>query len=131
MAINKVIMTGRLTACPELKQTPAGVSVCSFTIAQNKDKEGAADFFDCVAWRHTAEFVCKYFNKGDGIEIIGSLQIRTYEKNNVKQKKYEILCDTVYFPVGKAKSGDTSANNSYIPDAVQPVPDYADDDTPF
>ena len=134
MAINKVIMTGRLTACPELKQTPGGVPVCSFTIAQNNGKDRAAEFFDCIAWRQTAEFLSKYFRKGDGIEIVGRLQSRTYEKDNVKRKIYEVVCDVVSFSAGKANSDDTTAQNSYIPDAYQAVQksDYEpDDDVPF
>ena len=134
MAINKVIMTGRLTACPELKQTPSGVTVCSFTIAQNNGKDRAAEFFDCIAWRQTAEFLSRYFRKGDGIEIVGRLQSRTYEKDNVKRKIYEVVCDAVSFPAGKANSDDTTAQNSYIPDAYQTTQtsDYEhDDDLPF
>ena len=134
MAINKVIMTGRLTACPELKQTPSGVTVCSFTIAQNNGKDRAAEFFDCIAWRQTAEFLSKYFRKGDGIEIVGRLQSRAYEKDNVKRKIYEVVCDVVSFSMGKANSDDTTVQNSYIPDAYQSVQtsDYeTDDDVPF
>lgn len=101
MAINKVIMTGRLTAAPELKQTPNGVAVCSFSIAQNKGNNVPPDFFDCVAWRQTAEFLTHYFHKGDGIEIVGHLESRTYEKNGIKRKVVEVVCDSVSFPVGK------------------------------
>lgn len=124
MAINKVIMTGRLTACPELKQTPSGVSVCSFTIAQNKGKDAAADFFDCIAWRQTAEFVSRYFKKGDGIEIDGRLTCRTFEKDNVKRKVYEIECKEVFFPAGKAKHDETPSG----PNCEQFSPD---DDLPY
>ena len=134
MAINKVIMTGRLTACPELKQTLGGVPVCSFTIAQNNGKDRAAEFFDCIAWRQAAEFISKYFRKGDGIEIVGRLQSRTYEKDNVKRKIYEVVCDAVSFPMGKANGDDTTVQNSYIPEAYQAVQtsDYeSDDDVPF
>lgn len=102
MAINKVILTGRLTAEPELRQTPTGVFVCPFSIAQNKGKDAPPDFFDCVAWRQTAEFVTRYFHKGDGIEIVGHLECRTYEKKGVKCKAVEVVCDSVAFPVGRA-----------------------------
>ena len=86
MSLNKVIMQGRLTADPELKQTPNGILVTSFSLALNKD-EGKADFFNIVAWRHNAEFICKYFKKGDGIIITGHLSSRSYEKESIQSMR--------------------------------------------
>ncbi len=132
MAINKVIMTGRLTATPELKMTPSGVSVVSFSIAQNR--KDAVDYFDFVAWRQTAEFICKYFTKGDGIEIVGHLTTRTKEYKGVKYKECVIECDGVAFPVGRAKSDDTPTDTAPQFSAPQ-TPQFeevgTDDDLPF
>ena len=80
---NKVIMMGRLTRDPELKTTPSGVSVCTFSIAvdrrfQNKGEEKKADFFNIVAWRQNDEFVSRYFKKGSMILDEGALQTRSY-----------------------------------------------------
>ena len=82
--LNKVILGGRLTADPELKQTPNGTPVVTFSIAVNRrfqSKENAqqqTDFFNVTAWRATAEFVSRYFRKGSSICVIGSLQNRTW-----------------------------------------------------
>lgn len=102
MAINKVILTGRLTHSPELKMTPSGVQVCKFSIAQNPGKDAPPAFFDCVAWKKKAEFVSRYFQKGNGIEIVVHLTCNTYESKGVKRKVYEIVCDEVFFPSGAA-----------------------------
>lgn len=131
MSINKVIMTGRLTADPELKHTPNGLSVCSFSIAQNRGKDAPPVFFDCVAWRQTAEFICNYFHKGDGIEIDGYLDCRTYEKNGIKRKIVEVVCDSASFPVGKANREAAPALPSYssISEAYEEL--SSDDELPF
>ena len=132
MAINKVIMTGRLTAVPELKVTPSGVSVVSFSIAQNR--KDAVDYFDFVAWRQTAEFICKYFTKGDGIEIVGHMTVRPRERNGVKYNECVIECDGVAFPVGRAKTDDTpKADTPQF--SHSPAPKFeevgTDEDLPF
>ena len=132
MAINKVIMTGRLTADPELKHTPNGLSVCSFSIAQNRSKDAPPNFFDCVAWRQTAEFLSKYFQKGCGVEIVGYLDSRTYEKNGVKRKVVEIVCENVSFPSGLTINKEaTPALPSYgsINEAYEEL--SSDDELPF
>lgn len=130
MAINKVIMTGRLTAEPELKQTPNGVHLCSFSIAQNRGKDAPPAFFDCVAWRQTAEFICRYFHKGDGIEIVGYLDCRTYNKDGYKRKIVEVVCDDVSFPTGKANR-EASAPVPYSPPPANYEEVYPDDELPF
>ena len=104
--LNKAVMVGRLTADPELRQTPNGVNVCSFTVACSRPgKDKGTDFIDCVAWRSTAEFICKYFHKGDAIGLDGSIQTRNFEdKNGNKRKAVEVVCDQVSFlPSAKEK----------------------------
>jgi single-strand DNA-binding protein len=140
--INKVILGGRLTADPELKQTQSGVSVCTFSIAVNRrftannsaNNQPAADFFNCTAWRATGEFVNKHFGKGASICVAGSIQNRSWTDQN-GQKRYatDIIVDEAYFVDSKAEapSGDT-----YVPDAYtnpQPVMEEikTDDDLPF
>lgn len=103
---NKVILAGRLTRDPELRQTPNGVAVASFSLAVdkpfNKDKERAADFFDCVAWRGTADFVSRYFEKGKPILVEGRLQNNDYtNKDGEKRRRVEVLVDNVSFIGGK------------------------------
>ena len=101
--LNKIIAMGRLTADPELKTTGGGTSVCSFTLASDRDYKGKdaereTDWLDCVAWRGTAEFISKYFAKGRMMVVEGRLQTRTYEdKNGNKRKATEIVVDNAYF----------------------------------
>ena len=84
--LNRAIIMGRLVADPELRQTPNGVSVITFTVAvdrnYSRDRERQTDFIDVVAWRQTAEFVSKYFSKGKMIIVEGSIQTRSYEDRN-------------------------------------------------
>lgn len=108
---NRVILVGRLTADPELRQTPNGVPVCSFTLAvdrafQSKGAERQADFIDIVAWRQTGEFVSRYFSKGKAILVEGSLQVRNYtDKNDQKRRAYEVVADQARFVESKNASG--------------------------
>lgn len=116
--MNNVSLTGRLVRDPEIKSTPSGVSVASFTIAvdrpyqKGKDKE--ADFISCNAWRGTADFIGKYFHKGDPIEIVGSLRTRNYEdKNGTKHYVTEVLVNNVSFTQSKhSEAGTTGGNES-------------------
>ena len=91
---NRAILIGRLTADPELKQTQSGISVCSFSIAvdrrfSGRDSERKTDFINITSWRQQAEFVCRYFHKGDVIGVEGSIQTRNYEdKNGNKRTAY-------------------------------------------
>ena len=102
--LNKVILGGRLTADPELKQTPQGVSVTSFSIAVNRrGKDAQTDFINCVAWRNNADFICRFFKKGSSICISGSVQTRSYEdKQGVKRTVTEIIADEAFFVDGKS-----------------------------
>ncbi len=124
-SFNKVILMGNLTQDPELKQTASGVSVCSFSIAVNrrfgKNEQGqqTVDFINIVAWRQQAEFVNRYFKKGNPILVCGQLQTRTWNDNQ-GQKRYvtEVIADEVTFTTPAA--GNTTApaqGGGYTPDA--------------
>lgn len=126
--MNHITIIGRLTATPELKTTPNGTNVCSFTVAVERKFRGAdgnpiTDFVDCVAWKHTAEFLCKYFDKGVRVAVAGELQTRIYEdKDNKKVKVCEVLASDIEFADGKAQTSERPAENNTnkvaeIPDA--------------
>lgn len=113
MAVNVVVLVGRLTADPELRSTQSGISVCGFTVAVERrystDGERQTDFIRCVAWRKAAEFVAKYFNKGKMIGVEGSIQTRNYEDNyGNRRTAVEIMVDNVAFVGGKAENGGGS-----------------------
>ena len=121
---NKAILIGRLTADPELKQTQSGISVCSYSIAvdrrfSGRDSERKTDFINITSWRQQAEFVCRYFHKGDVIGVEGSIQTRNYEdKNGNKRTATEIVTDNVFFTGARSSNagsgnGGSYSNNSY------------------
>ena len=147
---NKVILGGRLTADPELKQTQSGIPVVSFSIAvnrryQSKDAPQQTDFFNVTAWRATAEFVSKYFRKGSSICITGTIQNRTWTDQQ-GQKRYatDIVADEVMFVDSRQESSGMPAAPQYTPDAYS-APSFStpaasaprfeevktDDDLPF
>lgn len=112
--MNKTILVGRLTADPELRQTQSGVATCRFTVAVDRkfaDKnsgEKQSDFITCVAWRQTAEFVSRYFNKGKMIALEGSLRTGKYQDKNhedVTHYTTEVYVDNVEFVGGKGDGG--------------------------
>ena len=112
--MNKVILVGRLTADPELRQTQSGVASCRFTVAVDRrfaDKttgERQADFISCTAWRQTAEFVSRYFNKGKLIAVEGSLRNNNYQDRNhpdVTHYTMDVQVDNVEFVGGKGDNG--------------------------
>lgn len=123
--LNKVIIGGRLTADPELKTTPSGVSVTSFTVAVNRrfgGKEGEqahADFINVTAWRQTAEFITQYFRRASSICIAGSIQTRSWTDQN-GQKRYatEIVADEAYFVDAKSEAAGQSAPQVYTSPAA-------------
>ena len=125
-SFNKVILIGNMTADPELKQTASGLSVCSFTIAINrrftKGEQGqqSVDFINIVTWRQSAEFVCRYFKKGNPILICGQLQTRTWTDNQ-GQKRYatEVVADEVSFVASAAQTAamGTPGGSTYTPEA--------------
>ena len=128
-SFNKVILIGNMTADPELKQTTGGISVCSFSIAVNRRFARAeqgqqnVDFINVVTWRQQAEFVSRYFKKGNPILICGQLQTRSWNDNQ-GQKRYatEVVADEVSF-VASATQGagapgaPAQAGSSYTPEA--------------
>ena len=122
--MNKVILMGRLTADPELRQTQNGISSCRFSIAVNRrfvnkqSGEKNADFIRCIAWRQTAEFINRYFRKGSMICIEGELRQNDYQDRNhpdVTHYSYEVQVDNAEFTGSKAESGTTGGygNNNY------------------
>ena len=116
--LNKWEGMGRLTRDPELRRTPSGTAVATFTIAVDRDFKGKngeqdTDFIDIVAWRQTAEFVSKYFSKGRMAVVEGRLQIREYtNKEGQKRKATEIVADNVYFGDSKRDS-DSGSQGGY------------------
>lgn len=113
--LNTAVLMGRLVADPELRHTPNDVAVTSFTIAVDRSyvKAGAerqADFIDIVAWRNTAEFVCKYFRKGQMIAVQGTIQTRSYtDGNGNKRKVVEVVADQVHFAEPKQENNSDGA----------------------
>ncbi len=134
---NKVILGGRLTADPELKQTPQGVSVTSFSIAVNRrGKEAQTDFINCVAWRTAAEFICKFFKKGSSICVVGSVQTRSWtDQQNNKRTTTEVIVDEAHFVDSKADGVSGGAFNDAPAFQTQQAPKFeeiaSDDDLPF
>lgn len=109
--LNVVALMGRFVADPELRQTTSGIPTCTFRIAVDRSfvrqgEERKADFIDVVVWRQSAEFVCKYFHKGNLVAVNGSLQTRNYEdKSGNKRTAYEVVADNVHFAESKSTSG--------------------------
>ena len=125
MGLNVVVLMGRMVADPELKRTQSGVSVSSFRVAVDRGfskEERKADFIDVVAWKGTAEFVCKYFHKGSMIALAGSLQTRNYEdKNGNKRTAYEVVANEVNFAGSQTKK-ESSADNFEVVDESEDLP---------
>lgn len=132
--LNKVILGGRLTANPELRQTPSGVMVLTFGIAVNRNyrsrnEDGSmgqpqADFINCVAWRERAEFISKYFHKGSSICVIGSIQTRTYnDQQGNKRYATEVVVDDTYFVDSKSENlGSQPSAQAYMPSGYGDAP---------
>lgn len=140
--LNHIVLMGRLTRDPELRRTANGTAVASFTLAVDrdftpKDAEKEVDFIDCVAWRHTAEFVGKHFTKGRMAVVSGRLQVRGYtDKEGNKRRVAEVVAENVYFADSKKEaSSDNSASNGggygggYAPQIEAPgIPGYSGSD---
>lgn len=105
--LNKVILMGRLTKEPELRTTQSGVAVASFTLAVDRDyKKDETDFINIVAWRNTAEFVSKWFSKGQLVAVSGRLQVRSYEdRDGQKRIATEVVADECFFAESKKSAG--------------------------
>lgn len=125
--LNRVVLMGRLAADPELRVTPNNVAVATFTLAVgrtyvSKGGDRQTDWIDIVAWRQTAEFISKYFKKGQLMAVEGSLQTRTYEdKNGNKRKVVEIVADNAFFCEGR-QSASASDNSDFSNPLVGSVP---------
>ncbi len=136
---NIVILTGRLTANPELKTSQSGISVCPFTIAVNRKKRGneeqQTDFINIVAWRQNAEFISKYFKKGSLIGIEGSIQTRKYtDKNGKKCTAFEVVVNNAQFAESKKdKPTDTEPEGYSNADAddFEEISGVDEEDLPF
>ena len=139
--LNSVIFMGRLVADPELRTTPNGVSVTSFRIAVDRpfQRERTADFFDVVAWRREAEFITKYFHKGNMICVQGYMTTRSYtDKNGVNRTAYELVAQFTGEKRGDAPAAVPSAPADPAPAASYSSGDKGDfaeiagdDDLPF
>ena len=133
--INTAIIMGRLTADPELRKTNTGVSVTNFTVAvdrrfQEKDGKRQTDFINVVAWRQSAEFVEKFFQKGSMIAVRGSIQTRRYEDNNGnKRTAFEIIADEVSFCGSKNENPQRNEPQPTQHDDFEEIP--ISDDLPF
>lgn len=138
--INNVVLMGRLTAAPELKTTSKNISVTAFCIAvdrryQVKGEERQTDFINCIAWRNTAEFITKYFGKGDPIAVTGEIQTRNYQdKKGNKRVAVEVVVDNASFCGGKNSGNNTDNNLLFSAPSAPTTPEFTeinDDDLPF
>ncbi len=128
--LNLVVLQGRLVADPEIRQTPQGTSVATIRVACDRSfarqgEQRQTDFIDVVAWRQTADFVCKYFHKGDMILVDGRLQVRTYQDKETGKNRnaYEVVANNVNFCGGRNNGGN---GGSYAPvDSYAPAPTYS------
>ena len=118
--LNRIVIMGRLVRDPELRTTQTGISVTSFTMAvdrdfKNKDtNEKNTDFIDVVAWRQTAEFVCKYMTKGRMAVVEGRLQMRDWtDKEGNKRTSAEVVADNVYFGDSRRDGDGSGYSPSY------------------
>lgn len=139
---NLVVLTGRLTADPELKTTPTGVPVTRFSIAVNRNyragEEQQTDFINLVAWRQRAEFISKYFKKGSLIGIEGSIQTGKYtDKNGNNRTSFEVVVNNAHFvesrrdnAVADTVSEPAAFSNADVNDFAD-LGDATDDDLPF
>ena len=116
--LNHITIMGRLTRDPELRYTQSQTPVASFTLAVDRDYGGRdggekqTDFIDCVAWRQTAEFVSKYFQKGSMAVVSGRLQIRDWtDREGGKRRSAEVVVDNIYF--GESRRRDSGESGSY------------------
>ncbi|MBO5959416.1 MAG: single-stranded DNA-binding protein [Lentisphaeria bacterium] len=152
--LNHVILGGRLTADPEMKTTPSGIAVTTFTVAVNRrfggknGEESPADFFTVTAWRATAEFICKFFRKASSICVVGSIQTRTWtDQSGQKHYATEIVADEAYFVDAKneipgvkasgqayspAEQTNAAPQGNYIPQSyAAPTEALGDEELPF
>ena len=126
--LNVAAIVGRLAADPELRHTASGVAVTSFTLAVSRNysrqgEERQTDWIDVVAWRNTAEFVCKYFTKGRMMLVEGRLQMRDYtDKDGNRRVAAEVVTDNVHFCDSRKDENGTSSGGGYGPPSGSGVP---------
>lgn len=130
--MNVVCLLGRMVVDPELRTTTSGVSVTNFSIAvdrnyQAKGQERQADFINIVAWRQTAEFICRFFRKGQRIALQGELQSRSYtDKEGNKRTAYEVVASNAYFAESKREGGTAAPRfDSQIPQFSETPPAFS------
>lgn len=134
MALNKIVVMGRMAKTPELRTTGSGTSVTSFTLAVDRDiknQNGSydTDWIDVIAWRGAAEFVSKYFKKGSSAIVDGRLQMRDWtDKDGNKRKSAEIIADHVYFGGSKQEDGGQQASYAAPPAQVQGFAEIDEED---
>lgn len=140
--LNHITIMGRLTRDPELRRTGNGTAVTSFTVAVDRDfankesGEKETDFIDCVAWKHTGEFVANHFKRGSMAVVSGRLQIRGWtDKDGNKRRSAEVIADQVYFGESKKETADSGytgfVKNPEAPVSEFPVLDDTDEQLPF
>ena len=138
--LNKAILVGRLTKDPELRSTASGVSVVSFSIAiarsyARQGEERQTDFINCVAFRNTADFISRYFAKGNMIAVDGSIQTRTWDDQEGKRHWVtEVMVNEAHFVESKKDSAAATGSAAIDGGASLPMefgPDATDDDLPF
>lgn len=153
--LNKALLQGRFTADPELRHTASNIAVTTFSLAVNRSyvrqgQERETDFINCVAWRSTAEFVCKYFQKGMQAVVDGSIQTRSYtDKDENHRTAFEVVVGNIYFADSKKDDGQKAAaqgqtqsytfpenfepqQQGFSPDQYKPTWEDVDtDDLPF
>jgi len=125
--LNKVILMGRLTRDPELRHTSSNIPVASFTLAVDRSfgrgEQKETDFIDVVCWRQQADFVAKWFTKGQLVAVSGRLQVRNWEdKDGNKRRAYEVVADEVHFAESRKSTGGYDRQDSY---GNQDTPAYA------
>lgn len=130
--MNTICLMGRLTGDPELKTTQSGFSVTSFIVAvdrayRSKDQERQTDFIPCTAWRQTAEFISRYFRKGQRIALQGSLQTRRYTAQDGSQRSaFDVVVDNAFFCESKgSNAGGAPSYDSQIPAVSEPKPAFS------
>lgn len=137
--LNHVVIMGRMVRDPELRQLDNGTSVTSFSVAVDRNyvdkttNERQADFLNVVAWRQTADFVCKYFHQGDMIALEGSLQSRKYtDKDGNNRTAIEIVASNISFCGGKnGGNANTATTNDAPATMVANAPSEDNDELPF
>lgn len=130
MALNHIVLQGRLVRDPEIRTTDKGTDVCNFTVAvdrrKEKDKETITDFVDCTAWSTSATFVDKYFHKGDGIIVTGRLESRKWvDRDGNNRVRWGVTVEAMDFPLGRSSGGAAQAPT------FTDVSAQTDDDLPF